>query len=206
MFGAERVRGAGSVQAVERVLMLGGGGSAYPRLELTQPARRVIVVVAMEPAVTRLARRWFFQDELKRLVGERLRRITADARGYLPRAVAEGLRYDAIISACCPGSGPVCSLATVEALCPVQVFLRPGGLYLTNVVSAGRGANIDFLCDAAATAAVVSTQVHVLPCEDAEFGGEAKYLLLATDGDLGFGGELPMPREFCGTVLTDYPV
>ena len=81
--------------------------------------------------------------------------------------------------------------------------MRPGGLYLANVVSAGGGENIDFLRDAAATAATVFAHVHVVPCEAAEFGGEDNYLLIATDGDYGFEGELPLPREFYGAVLTD---
>lgn len=203
MFEAEPVLCAASGHGVERVLMLGGGGYAYPKHALTQHAGLVMDVVEIDPAVTRLARRWFFLDELERLAGERLRSITADARGYLTRAVAEGLRYDAIVNDCFSGSEPVRSLATVEALCQAKVCLRPGGLYLANVVSAGGGENIDFLRDAAATAATVFAHVHVVPCEDAEFGGEDNYLLIATDGDYGFEGELPLPREFYGAVLTD---
>ena len=92
MFEAEPVLCAASGHGVERVLMLGGGGYAYPKHALTQHAGLVMDVVEIDPAVTRLARRWFFLDELERLAGERLRSITADAPGYPPPAGAGGPR------------------------------------------------------------------------------------------------------------------
>lgn len=203
MFEAEPALRAASGHGVERVLMLGGGGYAYPKHALTQHAGLAMDVVEIDPAVTRLARRWFFLNELERLAGDRLRAITADARSYLTHAVAEGLRYDVIVNDCFSGFEPARRLATVEALCQAKVCLRPGGLYLANIVTTDGGENIDFLRDATATAATVFAHVHIVPCEDTEFGGEDNYLFVATDGEYEFEGELAMPHGFFGSVLTD---
>lgn len=203
MFEAEGAMDAAFGHGVDRVLMLGGGGYAYPKHALTQHTDLRMDVVELDPAVTRLARRWFFLDELERIAGERLGLITADARTYLSQAIAEGGRYDAIVNDCFAGAEPVRSLATVEALCQVKVCLRPGGIYLANVVSADGGENIDFLRDAVATASAVFGHVHVVPCEDATFGEEDNYLLIATDGDYAFTGSIPFDEEILGAVMRD---
>ena len=104
---------------------------------------------------------------------------------------------------CFAGCEPVRALATVEALCQVKVCLNPGGLYLANVVSSAGGENIDFLRDAVATAAAVFSHVHVVPCEDAAFGAEDNYLLIATDGAYSFHGELPLDEALYGEVMRD---
>ena len=52
MFEAEPVLCAASGHGVERVLMLGGGGYAYPKHALTQHAGLVMDVVEIDPAVT----------------------------------------------------------------------------------------------------------------------------------------------------------
>ncbi|MDO4437333.1 MAG: fused MFS/spermidine synthase [Coriobacteriaceae bacterium] len=183
--------------------MLGGGGYAYPKHALTQRPELAMDVVELDPAVTRLAHRWFSLDELEQIAGDRLRLIEGDARAYLSQAIAEGTRYDAIVNDCFTGAEPARSLATVEALCQVKVCLNPGGLYLANIVSSEDGENVDFLRDAAATAAAVFEHIHVVPCEDADFGVEDNYLLIATDAERTFEGEMPIAPEILGAVLRD---
>ena len=139
----------------------------------------------------------------ERIAADRLRLITADARTFISQALAEGTRYDAVVNDCFAGCEPVRALATVEALCQVKVCLNPGGLYLANVVSAAGGENIDFLRDAVATAAAVFSHVHVAPCEDAAFGAEDNYLLIATDGAYSFHGELSFDEALYGEVMRD---
>ncbi len=203
MFDVEVPKRVATGAGVERVLVMGGGGYAYPKHALTARPSLDMDVVEIDPAVTRLARRWFFLDELERIAADRLRLITADARTFVSQALAEGVRYDAIVNDCFAGCEPVRALATEEALRQVKVCLNPGGLYLANIVTSSGGENIDFLRDAVATAASVFTHVHVVPCEDAEFGAEDNYLLIATDGAYSFHGELTLDEALYGEVMRD---
>lgn len=203
MFEVEDAMREQAGHGIERVLMLGGGGYAYPKHALTQHDALAMDVVEVDPAVTRLARRWFFLDELERRAGKRLGLITADGRAYLAQALADGTRYDAVVNDCFTGAEPVRSLATFEALCQVKACLLEGGLYLANIVSEHEGENIDFLRDAVATAGAAFANVHVVPCVDETFAGEDNYLLIATDGTYTFDGEVTIEPEFPRTVLRD---
>lgn len=203
MFEAESAMRAHAGHGIDRVLMLGGGGFAYPKHALSQHTDLAMDVVEIDPSIVRAARRWFFLDELERLVGARLNVYTADARNYLSQALEQGARYDAIVNDCFSGAEPVRSLATVEALCQIKVCLRPSGVYLANVVSENSGENIEFLRDALATAAAVFSNVAIVACEDESFGEEDNYLLIATDGSYSFGGALPFDEALFGSLLLD---
>lgn len=203
MFEAEPDMCASAGHGVERVLMLGGGGFSYPKHALTKHEFLAMDVAEIDPSIIRVARRWFFLDELERRVGDRLAIHTEDARAYLSQALERGTRYDAIVNDCFSGAAPVQELATIEALCQVKACLRPGGVYLANVVSENGGENIDFLRDALATASAVFSHVAVVPCEDEGFGEEDNYLLIASDESNQFDGCLPLDNALFGTVLHD---
>ena len=203
MFQADGTLRGVEGHGIERVLMLGGGGFSYPKHALATHPELSMDVVEIDPAVVRLARRWFFLDELEKLAGERLGLITADARAYLAQAIVDGTRYDAIVNDCFSGATPVQSVATLEALLHIKACLRPGGIYLANVVSANGGEDISFLRDFVATTAAVFSSVHVVPCEDEVFGGEDNYLVLASDASYVFESSLPFDEDFLGTVLRD---
>lgn len=67
-----------------RVLMVGGGGYAWPKHVLaTRSAGVTLDVVELDPAVTRAARRWFFLDEARDRWPGRLRLIEGDGRAFL---------------------------------------------------------------------------------------------------------------------------
>lgn len=203
MFQADDALRATEEHGIERVLMLGGGGFSYPKHALTTHPELSMDVVEIDPAVVRLARRWFFLDELEKLAGERLGLITADARAHLAQAIVEGTSYDAIVNDCFSGAAPTRSVATLEALLHIKACLRPGGLYLANVVSTNGGEDIGFLRDVVATTAAVFASVQVIPCEDEVFGGEDNYLVIASDTSYVFEGTLPFDGDFPGTVLRD---
>ena len=215
---------------VRRVLMLGGGGFAYPRHLLTTQRDVHMDVVELDPAVVRAARRWFYLDELERLLadpataqGNSLSVVEGDGRAFLEaRAVAVSsgaaarsvardaacadLRYDAIINDAFTGAKPVRALATLEAARAVRACLAPGGVYLTNVVSCGDGADLSFLRDEVATLARVFAHVHVLQETDSTFGGEDNYLVIATDGDAAYPDAIPYDAAFLGAALHDDPM
>ena len=94
-------------------------------------------------------------------------------------------------------------LATVEALRLVRGSLNPDGIYVANIVSANEGSDVTFLRDCAATALEVFDHAWVIPCGDAEFGGEENYLLIASDGDYAFAEAVPFDTDFLGTALHD---
>ena len=80
---------------------------------------------------------------------------------------------------------------------------HPGGLYLSNVVSADEGSDVSFLRDEVATLRKVFAHVYVLPASDDELGGEDNYLVVATDGETTFEGVISYDDDFLGNVLHD---
>ena len=181
----------------------GHGGFAYPKFALMSHEGLRMDVIEYDGEITRLARRWFYLDELERAAGDRLRVITAEARSYLGVTSVGHRRYDVVVSDCFGGAEPVRELATVEALRLVRGSLNVGGVYVANIVSANEGSDVTFLRDCAATALEVFDHSWVVPCGDAEFGGEENYLLIASDGNYAFAEAVPFDTDFLGTVLHD---
>ena len=98
---------------INRMLMLGGGGFAYPKFALMSHEGLRMDVIEYDGEITRLARRWFYLDELECTAGDRLRVITAEARSYLGVTSVGHRRYDVVVSDCFGGAEPVRELATV---------------------------------------------------------------------------------------------
>lgn len=190
-------------------------------------------VVEIDPAITAIAREHFFLDQLFSdypAALDRLHLICADGRAFLKskahaaevtakaatRSVAGSTMdaatgstpapnsgYGAIINDTFAGKTPVMSLASVEAMRLVKRCLAPGGVYATNVVSEQEGADIAFLRQVVTTLTQVFDQVTIVPCEDADFGLEDNYLVLASDVDHGFSGALPFDEDFLSTPIHD---
>lgn len=191
---------------VRRVLMVGGGGYAYPKHAMLSRPEVEMTVVELDAAVTDAARRFFFLDELlaRPGVAERLHLVEGDGRTYMERAAEGGEpAFDVIVNDAFSGSEPVRALATVEAAQAARATLRAGGLYLANVVSRERGSDLSFLRDEVATLACAFAHVNVIPVSDEEFGGEDNYLLVATDSPHAFEGAVPYDEAFPGSVLRD---
>lgn len=187
-----------------RVLMIGGGGYAWPKHVLATRDDVSLDVVEIDASVTEAARRWFFLDEAMALHPDRCRLITGDGRAVLEAgAVSAGEPYDAIVLDAFEGAEPVRALATVEAARAVRANLVPDGLALANVVSAEAGADIEFLRDIAASFAEVFDHVHVIPCEDDPFAVEDNYLLVATDANWPAPDAIPFDEEFLGEPMYD---
>lgn len=90
MFSAESPLASAFGHGMTDVLMLGGGGFAYPKHLLTTREGISLDVVEIDPAVVSAARRWFFVDELEERLGDaarargnRMRVFVADARAFL---------------------------------------------------------------------------------------------------------------------------
>lgn len=193
-----------------RILIIGGGGYAWPKHVLaTRPDAR-LDVVEIDPVITEIARKHFFVDEAITLFDReeprRMRTICADGREFLERIACENGEtqpYAAVVNDAFSGVEPVRSLASVEAARLAKAALIPEGLYLTNVVSEDGGRDLSFLRDTVATLLRAFEHVHIVPCPDGDFGGEDNYLLIATDGAYEFEDAIPFDEEFLGSPIFD---
>lgn len=188
-------------RTVRDVLMLGGGGYAYPKHFIsTQPDARMDVV-EINPAVTQLAMKHFsLQQALDEFGRDRLCLVTADARTYVDSCTKT---YDVIVNDCFTGTEPVRSLMTAEAAHTFARCLVPGGLYLANVVSQQEGTDVTTLSRTAAALSEAFANIQVIPCSDDDYSAEDNYLVAASNGPLSLCGAVPFSEEFFGAVLHD---
>lgn len=183
----------------DRVLMIGGGGYAFPKHFVASQESGSIDVVEIDPAITRIARRHFYLDELieefcTKETG-RLKLICADGRSYLDKtAQSEAHSYDVIINDSFSGGEATSSLLDEEGLAKVKKCLRPGGLYLINVICDIEEDARDLLEVVAALRKRFS-HVHLIPCPDEVFGGVDNNVVIATDGRYEFSACFPLPDE-----------
>ncbi|MBM6775554.1 spermidine synthase [Olsenella profusa] len=187
-----------------RVLAVGGGGFAFPKLVAAEHPGVRTDVAEIDPAVIRAARRWFFLDDavaLARAGGGDLRVFSDDGRAFLERAPEAS--YDVIALDAFVGAEPVWALATVGALRAARRALVPGGVLAANVVSRDGGADVSFLRSVVATARVVFSHVEVFPATDDSHAAEDNYLVVASDGSLCLSDAIGYDADFLGEVLLD---
>ena len=125
-----------------RVMVMGGGGYSLPKyLAAYVPAARTDVV-EVDPAITAIAREFFFLDECLEKTGAqkdgRLQLVNDDAWAFV-RAATEP--YDVIVNDAFSGKRPLGPLTSAEGARVVRSRLADGGVYLANVrcACAGRG-------------------------------------------------------------------
>ena len=195
---------AAASHPVRDVLMIGGGGYAWPKHAIATRQDVRLDVVEIDPVITQLARRYFF---LSRLIDEfdaegsgRLGLICDDGRDYLERC---DRRYDAAVNDAFSGGEPARGLLSLEAALAVRGCLVENGLYLLNVVSRDGGTDLRVLRDVAATLSRVFARVSIVPCSDQAFDAEDNYLVIATDSGHVFDGAIPYDVDFIGDVIHD---
>ena len=122
---------------VNRVLMLGGAGLAYPKQLLLEHPGVALDVVEIDPAMVQIARERFFLDRLEmQLAAEGragdLRIFVEDGEAFLRRS--DGAPYDAIINDVFVGREAVPFFASDEGIACARAHLTPGGLLMANCV------------------------------------------------------------------------
>jgi spermidine synthase len=119
--------------APKRLLIIGLGGGSIPiALREVLPDAQ-IDVIEIDPAVTRVARRYFgFVD------GPKMRVFEVDGRVYVKRAVREGTKYDAILLDAFDHEYIPEHLLTREFLAEVKSLLTPQGVLVGNTWSSSR--------------------------------------------------------------------
>ena len=189
---------------IRSVAMLGGGGFSYPKYLVAHYPDISVDVVEIDPMVVSIAERWFYLD---RLIAEfdieqtdRMRVFVDDARAFLEES---GDDYDAIVNDCFAARIPVMSLATAEAARVIHTRLTPGGLYLTNVISALRGPRAKLLHSVMRTLQEEFAHVHVIPGSEGLPRMVDNYVVIATDGDYQFAHSIDVQPEPETEVLID---
>ena len=167
---------------VRDVLMLGGGGHSFPKLVVSAHPQARIDVVEIDPRITAIARRYFFLDRLivqfdTEATG-RLGLIEADALSFLREH--EGL-YDAIVNDTFAGKHPARDLMTPAALALIASHLRPGGIYVTNVVSPLEGPGSEVLRQTVSACEQEFSWVTVVSCTTGDPGSIDNRLVVASD-------------------------
>lgn len=115
----------------QRVLVIGGGAFTLPVALLRQLPSAHIDAVEIDPALPKLARKYFSLPRSRRL-----NVITADGRDYLDNCHAT---YDLIIVDAFSGYDIPTSLLTVEAASEYARLLTPSGALALNVITMYRG-------------------------------------------------------------------
>ena len=203
---------------IERVLMVGGGGYAYPKHIIATRPEVHMDVVEIDPAITRIALTDFYLTEYLSdypFGGTYdLGRICADGCDYLAdlsRVVREelggegrdsefarqarrrygasfGQRYDAMVFDVFAGKKPVASLASPTAIRNAHTCLNPGGVLIANVVSTLEGPKSAFLHQYVEALEGEFAHVHVIPLSPDSTDAPDNVILLATDATWEFAG------------------
>jgi len=192
---------------IRNVLVLGGGGYAYPEHLISTYPDMHVDVVEIDEGITAIAQRYFFLD---RLVVEydtdtsgRLGLICDDARHYLDGC---SKRYDAICNDCFSGRRPVASLATVEAARAIHEHLVDGGIFLSNVIGSVRGSRSLFVHAVMTTLAEVFEHVYIIPGKPHSPASPDNNIVIATDGPWEFEGAVTLRDMEYARVLEDATV
>lgn len=117
----------------KHILIIGLGGGTLPMALAEILPEAQIDVVEIDPAVTRMAKRYFgFRD------GPKMKVIEADGRVYVKRAIRAGQRYDAILLDAFDHEYIPEHLLTREFLAEVKSLLTPEGVLVGNTFSSSQ--------------------------------------------------------------------
>ena len=164
-----------------RVLVMGGGGYSLPKYLAAYVPEAHVDVVEIDPAMTALAREFFFLDEcLERTGAEkdgRLRLVAGDAWDFV-RSAEEP--YDVIVNDAFSGNRPLGPLTSDEGARTVRGHLAADGVYLANVRCACEGRRAGALDDVADAFGHEFDHVGYVPEWPEEPGKPGNNVLVAT--------------------------
>ncbi|HXC60764.1 MAG TPA: fused MFS/spermidine synthase [Steroidobacteraceae bacterium] len=116
-----------------RLLIIGLGGGSLPTALREILPQAEIDVAEIDPAVTRVAKRFFnFREDPKMKV------IELDGRVYVKRAIRSGVKYDAILLDAFDHEYIPEHLLTREFLAEVKSLLTPQGVVIGNTFSSSK--------------------------------------------------------------------
>ena len=169
-----------SEKPISRICVLGCGGYDYPEHLIAHHPDVTVDAVEIDPSITAIAQRHFFLD---RLIEEfdtestgRLNLICSDALDHL--RTTETL-YDAIVNDTYDAGAPPAHLTTPAYAQAVHDRLTPGGLYLTNIVSAIEGPGSAFLHEQVDILKGLFTDVRIIACDPDNLTSEDNVIVTA---------------------------
>ena len=168
---------------IQSALMIGGAAYQYPKFYISHHEGSMDVV-EINPMAEKIAREWFFLDDLLEEFGnDRLKCITADARDFL---AGTDKKYDVIFNDAFSGKTPVMKLATLEAVTLYREHLNQDGIYMANVIGKVFGEGSEFVKSAVATVQKVFRHVYILYTNPHEKDGMNRdnYIIMASDREL----------------------
>ena len=119
--------------APQSVLIIGLGGGSIPKALREILPQAQIDIAEIDPAVTRVAKRFFnFKEDAKMKV------IELDGRVYVKRALRQGVKYDAILLDAFDHEYIPEHLLTREFLAEVKSLLTPRGVVVGNTFSSSK--------------------------------------------------------------------
>ena len=177
------------------VAVLGGGGYAIPKHLLAHfPQVARLDVIEIDPAIEHIARRHFFLDRAERLCGIRERDVLhthiAEASTWLREC---NRSFDAIVNDCFFGLAPERKLLGSDAARLIREHLNPGGVYLTNVVSALEGPDSQLLYETMDALGSTFAHVWVYPCGSNNPAAQENNVVIASDVGHDFAGAWKWP-------------
>ena len=148
---------------VRRVCVLGCGGYDYPEHLIAEHPDTVVDAIEIDPTITAIARRYFFLDRL-------IEEYETERTGQLNLICADALDFLKSTETC---------YDSIEFAQTVHDRLVPGGLYLTNIVSALEGPASAFLHQQVDLLRSVFADVTIEPCASDEFAEEDNVIVIA---------------------------
>ena len=179
---AEVMRAAGLDQG--RAVVMGGGGYSFPRW-LGVHTHMQVEAVEIDPAVTELAREFFYLDDACALAEGRLVPVCDDAWHFLQ---ATDTRYDLVVNDAFSRNKPLGPMATAPGARIIHERLAEGGLYLANVIAPLEGAKARVLHETLAVFAEEFAHVYLIPERPEEPSRPACNVMVACDRALDLTG------------------
>lgn len=180
-------------KSAQRILMMGGGGFAWPKHVLMKRDGVKMDVVEADPMIVDIARAHFHLDQLEDALAksgrhEALKIIVDDAIRHLSETERS---YDAIVNDLFQGATAPADSGTDAFIDDVKRHLAPEGIYAQNVI-------VDLAQESAHELFELMTKLdgafeHVCSLEatDAGFGGADNHIILAADAPLRIEGAIP---------------
>lgn len=168
---------------IKNVLMIGGGGYSYPKYFISHYLDKNIDVVEIDEDVTRIAKKYFYLDDVIKeyKASSRINLINEDGRTFINNNTK---KYDAILNDTFTGEIPAKDLTTLEAIKKIKSSLSSNGLYLSNVISSLNGKNSLFLKSEVKTLKEVFKNVYVVACNSLSEYDVQNFMVIATDDDI----------------------
>ncbi len=121
-------------------LLLGGAGFIFPHYYIRRYPSRRIDVVEIDREMIRVAKKFFFLDDLFEeydlAVNRRLEIFNCDGNRFVG---STGRRYDAVINDAYDGGTPDAGLTSYDGTARIHGILNPRGIYIVNLITAITG-------------------------------------------------------------------